>query len=578
MINATVYAVENIYEVTKPTFTGKVYNQFSFWEGLAYVEGYYDDSQKFHDINGFINIFGEYVIVIPEEYNDYVCTNFVNGYSYIIPRYELKDAVAKIDKNGVITKLSTNSVKEEYITSDFTAKVINNKYKLFHKGKEVELPFESGFNTLDVDAIMYYKHYEFDNKYGLVTNTGKVLPCEYSNIDRIDKDIYKLKDKNGKISYVDNNLNPIESFGDKDISKFKDGLSYYNSNGKSIIVDKTGVTEFILDYYVSEILSKDCFIATNYGKQSASHGVKSGLIDSQSNIKVPFLYNQIYDTTTRFYLASDMEDVYLLSNSTFEIVDVFEQNNIYRYFPRDNFFYTIDYTSENCTVDIINFDGSVIQTNYNSIYPGDNVLYTEIYDLSAKYAPSRFGFYVIDNSPSVWAQSTVEEAISNKLIPNRIQNLYKEDITRKDFCELIIKYIETYLNKDYDNIIETYDIDTSSNKFIDTNDKYVILCNKLGIVNGKSSNIFAPFDLLTREEASVMLASMLLRISPNYLPLYNESTFDDKHSISSWAKYAVNIISSNSIIRGKANNKFAPKDNLTREEAFIIINRIFSQN
>ncbi|WP_442916614.1 S-layer homology domain-containing protein, partial [Lutispora sp.] len=52
--------------------------------------------------------------------------------------------------------------------------------------------------------------------------------------------------------------------------------------------------------------------------------------------------------------------------------------------------------------------------------------------------------------------------------------------------------------------------------------------------------------------------------------------FSDEGNISSYAGAAVKSIASSGIMRGKGNNKFAPKDNATRAEAAALLHRIYN--
>ncbi|MEA4962945.1 S-layer homology domain-containing protein, partial [Lutispora sp.] len=52
--------------------------------------------------------------------------------------------------------------------------------------------------------------------------------------------------------------------------------------------------------------------------------------------------------------------------------------------------------------------------------------------------------------------------------------------------------------------------------------------------------------------------------------------FSDEGNISSYAGAAVKSIASSGIMRGKGNNKFAPKDNATRAEAAMVLKKLLS--
>ncbi len=97
-----------------------------------------------------------------------------------------------------------------------------------------------------------------------------------------------------------------------------------------------------------------------------------------------------------------------------------------------------------------------------------------------------------------------------------------------------------------------------------------------------SAATYEPKSLLTREQA----ATMLTRVFKKYyysnwtldrdseFPLVFEmpSPFADDDSISGWAYESVYFMAANGIINGMENNKFAPKNTTSNEEAVYYAN------
>ena len=93
------------------------------------------------------------------------------------------------------------------------------------------------------------------------------------------------------------------------------------------------------------------------------------------------------------------------------------------------------------------------------------------------------------------------------------------------------------------------------------------------LVKGKEDGLVKPDDKLTREEMSVILAKYI-NMSADKDLLKNvkaEVKFADEKTISDWAKDSVALLSNMKLLKGKDNNSFAPKDNLTRAEVAQII-------
>ena len=94
-------------------------------------------------------------------------------------------------------------------------------------------------------------------------------------------------------------------------------------------------------------------------------------------------------------------------------------------------------------------------------------------------------------APSEWAAKDVDYAYAVGITDYGKDYLYKENITREEFCELI-----------YNLIVLTSDEITApiTDSFTDTKNDKILMLNGLGIINGKSATEFAPNDYLTREE------------------------------------------------------------------------------
>lgn len=88
-----------------------------------------------------------------------------------------------------------------------------------------------------------------------------------------------------------------------------------------------------------------------------------------------------------------------------------------------------------------------------------------------------------------------------------------------------------------------------------------------GITNGVSEKNFAPNDKITRQEMVVMIMRYTEHMNKT-LKLQNEPiVFADNAKIAVYAKDAVNALQQAGVIGGKGNNIFAPADNATRAEA-----------
>ena len=189
---------------------------------------------------------------------------------------------------------------------------------------------------------------------------------------------------------------------------------------------------------------------------------------------------------------------------------------------------------------------------------------------------------------SEWAQKELAEAEKLSLIPDSLKDKdLSKSITREEFAEVSVKA--------YEALAEIKATPVANNPFTDTNNVEVLKAFNLGITAGTSQTTFEPNVLLNREQAATMLTRTYKRATiPGWtiadddkypLEYKNSNVFADDKDISPWAKDSVYFMNANGIINGVGDNKFAPKNitsadeavgyaNATREQAIIIATRM----
>ena len=178
-------------------------------------------------------------------------------------------------------------------------------------------------------------------------------------------------------------------------------------------------------------------------------------------------------------------------------------------------------------------------------------------------------YLLISCDCSDWAKNYIEKAIDIGLLKGVTVPVYKENITREQFCELIYDFI----------MITQNGISTPEwkNSFVDTDNEKVVVLNAAEVIYGKSSTEFAPNDLLTREEAATILVRMMNKFMPMAATeMYFD--YDDSQDISEWASESVQVMSNLGFMNGVGENKFAPKDNYTTEQSITTLIRMYDAN
>ena len=166
--------------------------------------------------------------------------------------------------------------------------------------------------------------------------------------------------------------------------------------------------------------------------------------------------------------------------------------------------------------------------------------------------------------PDDWASSYIADAADAGIIEDGRAYNYRGPVNREDFCNLVYNFAV--------NVIKA-PIPKADISFADTTSASVnVLCD-MGIVNGKAVGIFAPYDLLTREEAATIVVRMVNKLAP--IPSTEMYfVYDDEDEISPWAMSGVQTVSNMGIMTGTGNNLFSPQGIYTTQEGIVTLARL----
>lgn len=172
------------------------------------------------------------------------------------------------------------------------------------------------------------------------------------------------------------------------------------------------------------------------------------------------------------------------------------------------------------------------------------------------------------STASNWAVEEIQNAISNNLTTVKSTNNFKKNITREEFCEIVMKLYDALDGKTISN---------NSNPFTDTNNKEVIRAYQAKIISGTSKTKFSPNNNLTREQLCVMIIRALDAAGVEYSSSMNyQKKYSDVDNLSSWSKSAVKVLNGYKIFNG-TNKGLEPKGTVTKEVAIVLINRSFER-
>ena len=172
-------------------------------------------------------------------------------------------------------------------------------------------------------------------------------------------------------------------------------------------------------------------------------------------------------------------------------------------------------------------------------------------------------------------------AMEAGLIPVSLRGAYDKAITRAEFCQLIVAFVESYSGQTISEYLQQKNVATSSATFTDTADSAVLAANALGIVNGYGEGTFRPNQTITRQEAATML-SRLANVVGLEEPNASSVNFADLNSVPSWYLDGVEFVSAlqdptngKRVMGGVGNNKFSPTGSYTREQSIMTLIRLY---
>lgn len=189
-------------------------------------------------------------------------------------------------------------------------------------------------------------------------------------------------------------------------------------------------------------------------------------------------------------------------------------------------------------------------------------------------------FFSINDVPSDWAFNEVKAAVEIGLVPEDMQEKYAQNITRAEFCRLVMNLVTVKTGRPVEAVLEEQGKTINETAFEDTSEPTILAANALGIVEGNGKGMFIPHGSITRAQAAVMLARTAKVLGMDVSRTGIE--FADSKDIADWAKEGVAFVSSAEdktnkakIMGGTGNNKFSPAANYTRQQAFITMKRLF---
>jgi len=164
---------------------------------------------------------------------------------------------------------------------------------------------------------------------------------------------------------------------------------------------------------------------------------------------------------------------------------------------------------------------------------------------------------------SSWAREGIAEAVALGIVPQALQNHYRNNITRAEFTAIAVMLYETITGTEI----------TGRVTFNDTNDVNVEKAAYLGIITGTGGNNFSPNMPFNRQQVAVIIVRLAEALGQP-LPAVT-ATFADNAEIASWAREQTGQVQAAGIMEGVSGGRFNPQGNFTREQSIITMLRLF---
>ncbi|MWJ32291.1 hypothetical protein FTE24_014210 [Saccharibacillus sp. WB 17] len=209
-----------------------------------------------------------------------------------------------------------------------------------------------------------------------------------------------------------------------------------------------------------------------------------------------------------------------------------------------------------------------------------------------------FGYYAVlglrYSYGDVIAQSDLRESVemmmSRGVMKAKDANEFgvNEVITRGEFATMLVRMLNIPLDYDEDITKRTFDdVGPVTNQYMDY--RYIETAVRKGIIRGTGPRVFMPYNTLSREDATMMIArAMNLKLTDNTKAKAGlEKAFTDATTINASYAGAVLAVTKGKYMEGKANKleegqkkatyRFDPKATFTRAEAADIAVKVMKK-
>ncbi len=194
--------------------------------------------------------------------------------------------------------------------------------------------------------------------------------------------------------------------------------------------------------------------------------------------------------------------------------------------------------------------------------------YSANYGVGADTVTEETGTFT-DLADVEWAKDSIEGLAEAGVVAGRGNGIYAplDKVTRAEFLQMLVKALSvtaTDATCDFPDVI-------AGEWYYDA----VATGTTLGLASGYGNGYFGTTDLITRQDAAVMLNNAAVKSGKELISINDGIDFADKADISDYAADDVDVLVKAGILSGSDGN-FMPKANTTRAEAAVMIWKLMS--
>jgi|GEM_PF-514388 len=171
-----------------------------------------------------------------------------------------------------------------------------------------------------------------------------------------------------------------------------------------------------------------------------------------------------------------------------------------------------------------------------------------------------------------WAQRSVN-ALAARQIVNGIGNdrfAPERTVTRAEFLKMMMEAFDLVQQGKAASFTDVKE----GKWYYDS----IATAQALNIINGYEDGSFGVNQAINREEMAVIAVRIVEAAGLELTPVRAGAAFDDAEQIAGYAEEAVKALNAAGYIEGQGNGRFAPKSQMTRAEAAVLIARILGLN